>query len=348
MKQLLKTFLVAGVLFLLPIMLMAQEKTQAYYNRHETEILPDARVAFQRGEYERTVELCKWHYIIVGDRAAEPLRNKAERCAQLSKEMAELQANDDLKAAKDKANAILALNPDDAAAKAVLQTKEPVSEVEVIEPLVETIEPAPVEPVPVEQEAEQKEEPVVESAQPQPVVEQTMNEPVKATQPQQDNPRTRFVIKGGASLLDLQQLTQTIAPSGALGVYDIGGSIIGSEVGAYVCPGLSSSAVSLFGIDASLVIRAARGFYPKVGAGYFSCKSTAGDGNQTKGLCANAGLTFLLGQHFCFEIGAKYYPAVKIQGTERASIKGVSYDFPSSKTILPGGFCPALGIGLAF
>ena len=54
-----------------------QNKTQAYYNSHEREILPDARAAFKSGDYERTVELCRWYYIIVGDRAADSLRDQA-------------------------------------------------------------------------------------------------------------------------------------------------------------------------------------------------------------------------------------------------------------------------------
>ena len=58
----------------------AQEKTQSYYNTHESEILPDAKAAFQRGEYERTIELCKWHYIILGDHKADNLRQQAEKC----------------------------------------------------------------------------------------------------------------------------------------------------------------------------------------------------------------------------------------------------------------------------
>lgn len=63
---------------------IAQEKTQAYYNSHETEILPDARAAFREGNYDRVVELCRWHYIIVGDTGADALQERAARCAELS------------------------------------------------------------------------------------------------------------------------------------------------------------------------------------------------------------------------------------------------------------------------
>ena len=68
----------------------AQNKTQAYYNSHEREILPDARTAFKNGDYARTVELCRWHYIIVGDRAADALRDQAERCEQHATRMTAL------------------------------------------------------------------------------------------------------------------------------------------------------------------------------------------------------------------------------------------------------------------
>jgi len=91
----------------------AQEKTQAYYNTHESEILPDAQAAFRDGNYDRAEELCKWHYIIVGDNRADELRDKAERCAKLTIEMNAILSTGQKEAAREKAQAILALNPDD-------------------------------------------------------------------------------------------------------------------------------------------------------------------------------------------------------------------------------------------
>lgn len=348
MKSIVYSILFALFIGFLPQVLFAQEKTQAYYNRHENEILPDARSAFKNGDYERTVELCKWHYIIVGDRSAQSLRERAERCAQLSQEMKDSLEKGDLKAAQAVANTILSINPDDEAAKAtVLMEDESVPSVLpdtiAFQPPVEMVVTDP--PVTVE---EQKEDPTVsepiESPKPETVEEHVL---VVAQKPQYE-PHTRFVIKGGASILDLKQASKTIAPGGAIGVYDIGGSLIGVEVGGYVCPGLSSSTASLFGLDAALAIRAGRSFYPKAGVGFFSCRPTDGTGATTKGMCAVAGLTFLIGGHFCLELGAKYYPAVKLRSAERYSTSGVSYEFPSSRQILGGGIAPMVSLGLAF
>ena len=83
--------IVVALLFvLLSSVLSAQEKTLYYYNSLEDEILPDADASFQKGDYERTIELCKWHYVIVGNHSADDLRNKAERCASLRDEIRSL------------------------------------------------------------------------------------------------------------------------------------------------------------------------------------------------------------------------------------------------------------------
>ena len=82
-----------------------------YYNTHETEILPDAREVFWGGDYERTVELCTWHYIIVGNQDAMPLKERAERCNRLTKEMHALRADGKMKEAKEMASIVLSINP---------------------------------------------------------------------------------------------------------------------------------------------------------------------------------------------------------------------------------------------
>lgn len=95
----------------------AQERTNAYYNTHETEILPDARQAFSDGRYERAIDLCEWYYIIVGDSAADELKERATACAILSREMDSFVASGLQDSAREKALAILKLNPEDARAK---------------------------------------------------------------------------------------------------------------------------------------------------------------------------------------------------------------------------------------
>ncbi len=320
--------------------IFAQEKTLQYYNTHESEILPDARESFRRGDYDRTIELCKWHYIISGNNLAASLREKSERCAQLLDEMNELRAEGNIKEAKEKAQAILSINPDDAFAKEVLKIEEsvpPIQDTVVVPPPPEVKDTVVVPP------------PVVKDTVIVPEVIQTADEsiPSAASAERLNEPRTRFVVKGGASILDLKQMSQSVAPGGAIGLYDIGGSPIGVEVGGYFCSGLPTS--SLFGADASIVARIAKGVYPKIGAGYFTCNPSESSKTSTTGLCAIGGLTFVLGQHFCLEIGAKYYPVINLNGTEMVSTsQGVSYEFPSVDQILPGGIAPFVSVGVAF
>ena len=358
MKTLFKHLFLLLALILLPLGLFAQEKTLAYYNSHESEILPDAQAAFRKGDYERTLELCRWHYIIFGDDSAYVLRDQADRCSKLADEMTRLKEEGKVKEAKLKASALLSLNPNDAAAKATLSMVEDAPLVQVEDTVV--VKP-PVEGADVQVETEtsqtdSKKEDIIETVQT--VVEEQPSD-AQAIEPKPETipavipgkpyePHTRFVIKAGASVLDLKQISQTIAPGGSIGVYDAGGSRIGAEVGGYLCPGLSSLSASLMGLDASLVIRAAKGIYPKLGVGFFSCKASDQNGSAMQGLCAGAGLTFLLGGHFCFEIGVKYYPAVKVSGTETVSTAGASYEFPASRDILAGGIAPMVSVGWAF
>ena len=39
---------------------------RADYNRNPAKILPDARAAFQKGEYGRTLMLCSMHWVVYG------------------------------------------------------------------------------------------------------------------------------------------------------------------------------------------------------------------------------------------------------------------------------------------
>ena len=111
---------IATVVFLfLCAISTAQDKNLAYYAEHTEEILLDAKAAFQNSRYDRALELCKWHYVIVGDNKADALREKAKQCAELSEEMRALVLSNQQNVAKEKANAILALNPNDKAAREI-------------------------------------------------------------------------------------------------------------------------------------------------------------------------------------------------------------------------------------
>ncbi len=353
----LRTVCVVILLGLVSQGLWAQNKTQAYYNSHEREILPDARTAFKSGDYARTAELCRWHYIIVGDRAADALRDQAERCGQYASRMAALKDEGKNSEAKAAAQALLAINPDDAAAKKLVEDIEAQENAErerelekqrelerqrELEALKVTADTVAVEK-PVEQENvdESKPEarPVVEDPY-RPVTRPTTSARKPAPAEVKDN---QFLVKAGATLF-LKPFA--VAPGGGIGLFNLGGSPVGLEAGLYF-GSLAEKTASLFGLDAAVNFRVGKSVYPKAVVGFFSCKSSL-TGSGTSGLCAGAGLTFLVGGHFAVEAGLKYYPKVNVSGTTPVSTAGTTYDFPTPVEVLGGGIAPVLSIGWAF
>ena len=92
---------------------------------HTSEILPDAQAAFRDGNYDRAAELCRLHYIVVGDSRADALKEKALACAKLTIEMNALASAGQRELAREKAQAILALNPDDKKAQELAAFEPP-------------------------------------------------------------------------------------------------------------------------------------------------------------------------------------------------------------------------------
>ena len=155
------------------------------------------------------------------------------------------------------------------------------------------------------------------------------------------------VIKFGASALNLSALQQTYALGGSLGFYNVGDSRIGGELGAYLCPGFSPA--SLVGVDVSMVLRVANGIYPQIGVGFFSYKAGSEGSPVTRGLCAGAGLTFVMGGRFCLGLGVKYYPEIDIREvTTISTTPGPDYEFPWIRQVISGGLAPFVSLGLAF
>ena len=328
----------------------AQEKTQSYYNSHETEILPDAKLAFQNGKYERAEELCRWHYIIVGDNAADALRDMANRCAQLSADLTDFRIAGKTKEAKETAKTLLSINPNDVVAKEYLEEQEtahvdsaneekPMDKDTVVTATKDIVETA-------------NEEATLDSIFATSIekTEESVSSIPDASNPLHDSftPRTTFVLKAGWSVLVPTNISQSTALGGSLGFYNLGGSRLGLEAGGYICPDLLSS-VSLFGIDASLVLRISKSVYPRIGMGYFSYTDKKNNGATTLGLCAGGGLSFLLGGHLCLEVGTRYFPEITVHRFKTMPTSaGITYEFPSTKQLMSGGFNPFVSFGWAF
>lgn len=147
---------------------------------------------------------------------------------------------------------------------------------------------------------------------------------------------TRFVAKAGAAYF--KGLSPAISPAAALGLYDIGGSRVGLEAGG--------SFLRMRDISLSMVLNLSNTVYLRAGAGYFSCSSTTS--SSTTGLNAVAGVNFVLGRHFCLDLEASYYPAVRTMGSESVSTAGTSYWMPVVVTLMKAGLAPSIKIGWAF
>lgn len=296
----------------LPQILFAQEKTQSYYNSHENEILPDANISFQRGDYEHAVELCKWHYIIVGNHSADILKNKAERCASLTKEMESLQFAGKTKEARDIAKTILSINPSDSLAKEVSQSPDlPKSEAPLLTKDIPTLISQPPTDIAVNAKPEvslvlpSKEETVAyDSMKATPVGEKVKQETFKPESQKWPyssngivNLHNTFVVKVGISLYNYEEKSG-VYPSISMGLYNIRGSRSGIEMGVDIWDRKNQVFYS-----ASYVFRGSRFFYPKVDLGFITYNG------EYEEPFIGLGSSFFLGKIFCLEIRTIYQPA---------------------------------------
>lgn len=343
------------------------EAEQAAYDKAPAKILPDARAAFDAAKYDRAVALCNYHYIYYGDKVGEmpggaselntknELDANAKRCYDLTQEMNVLLNKGDLSEAKKKAGELLQINNRDKQALAVLM-KEASQRPDTVFVTAPQPQPQHQKPDTVFVTVPQPQKPdtvfvTVQAPEPQPQPKDTVvvavpveaNEPESAevvsvpVQPQQpaasakpakDNYKlgTAFVVKAGAGLID----GHTFAPQLGLGLYDLGDSRIGFEADAYKCIGNN-----LFGIDAGLVVRAAKSVYIKAGAG-FLCVTEA---TSTQGLCGMAGLTLRFGKHFLVDAGVRIYPEVKVY----SDVSALTID-----TVVSRPVAPVISLGVAF
>lgn len=346
------------------------EAEQAAYDKAPAKILPDAKAAFDAAKYDRAIALCNYHYIYYGDKVGEmpgganelntknELDANAKRCYDLTQEMKVLLNKGDLSGAKKKAGELLQINNRDKQALAVLM-KEASQRPDTVFVTAPQPQHQPQKPDTVFVTVPQPQKPdtvyvTVPAPEPQPQPKDTVvvaapvevNEPDSAeavsvpAQPQQPEapskpakeeykPRTTFVVKAGAGMLD-NSTTHTFAPQLGLGLYDLGGSRIGFEADAYKCIGNN-----LFGIDAGLVIRAAKSVYIKAGAGFLSVT----EATSTQGLCGMAGLTLRFGKHFLVDAGVRIYPEVKVY----SDVSALTID-----TVVCRPVAPVISFGIAF
>lgn len=297
--------------------LYAQEKTQSYYNTHENEILPDAQSAFQRGRYERAKELCLWHYIIVGSHAADNLRDQAERCAMLTKEMESYISAGKMKEAKGVASKILSINPLDKSAKDVYQTPDPLV-VEKVPSIDSVAIKALKEPLRLKSKEKESIDKSLDSEMAPAFTNLTSKKEMSSTSvpDKSDIRQFLFVVKAGITANDLSDDPKYYI-GGNLGLYNLIGNRLGVEVGcAFGSIIRDETYATVFSAhlydfyNIALVYRLTRLIYPKaeVGLREYRYKTIDKDyfSSRIDGLCYGVGVTFLLGGHFCLEASAKY------------------------------------------
>ena len=107
------------VLFLfLPMALAAQEKGDVYYAGHPDELLVDAEALFQKGNYDRALQLCDLHKELLGSEhteseSVEELRSMILDCQKLAIDMENYIENGRESLAKAVAEELRKLNPSD-------------------------------------------------------------------------------------------------------------------------------------------------------------------------------------------------------------------------------------------
>jgi hypothetical protein len=318
------------------------------YLANPSQILPDARTAFRKGDYSRAVSLCDMHWIAFGDESTETkekdtLEAKAKKCFDLRREMNGLLEEGQLAEAKEKARAILTNNPQDENAKEILTRSEPapadivVTDIDVSDsqadqdsnPVTNVENDGMTDTVVAPQDTV-----IVEPEKPQPPVQPAVKKKKAAR-------KVTFVAKAGVGFRPGWSGDGTpIDLDFAVGAHKLGGSPVGVEIGGFI--GLQSY---LYGVNASGVVSLAKFLSVRAGGGFFSYSHTS---SATRGMNVTAGLDFRIGGHFCIDVGASYFPKIQVSSNELVTTQRVSYTMPVTKTVMKAGIVPSIKLGWAF
>ena len=97
---------------------MGQGKTYWYYSEHTNELLKDATDLFRQGNYDYALQLCNWHYQLLGEGHEESgkrneLLEKIQTCKDLVNDIEFYQEWKDAEEVKRAEVALSRVNPDD-------------------------------------------------------------------------------------------------------------------------------------------------------------------------------------------------------------------------------------------
>lgn len=312
------------VLLILPSLLIkAQEKDREYYSKHVSELIPDAQTAFDSGNYKRTRDLCDWYFEFSFKDDLNDLYDKTSKCIKIKDRMKELLDAGEIEAAKQKAEELLAINPKDPYAERVMKLKKPepqtVNDTTKLVPPVSPVKPEPVKPV---------------------------------------EPKMQFVLKAGLGMFGVHsdflasytgeaQKSLLLFPTISAGVYNIADSRFGGELSVPIVLGLNN--LSVLDVDAYLVYRLGKFFYPKLGLGYMNCYYGANNSWGTQKIVFGGGLTVLIAHRVALEAGVKYYQNIYVGDSQMVeATPGVSYPYTEMLLTVNKGLYPFFSIGYAF
>lgn len=323
--------LILLVLLCLPSLIKAQDKGDFYYQSHPEEIFSDAKALFPMGNYDRILELCQLHKDMLGDEHAQSapvdsLRLLTLDCQKLAYQLEKNLEDGHFQAAKGVAEELRKLNPQDERLKQFEQEEQQV-----------VVEQKPTEP------EHKKQQPVSEDA----VSPYSSN--IKTAD------KTMFPVRLGVGLLDLGG-NMAVAPALSFGIYNIGESVFGFGVEAYMSPWLAGNTVSIIGANLTAAIHIpGTPLYPNAGIGFFNCSDKNNSASNrssfkhsTAGLCYPVGLALVLGGGFTFDLGVSFYPEVKVWQTNTVETAGKNYEIPVATTAIRNPLSVWFSLGWAF
>ena len=377
-------------------------KEPNFYLANPSKILPDAKTAFQKGNYSRSIMLCDMHWIAFGDDTSDieernSLDTKAKKCYDMSEEIKALIADGKIPEAKQLSRELLTINPQDYSALDVLMLADPapidtmaVTESSDSAPVVVTdvlissesislkigetgFLSASVLPLDASDKsvvwtsdnpsvATVDQSGIVKAIAPGTAIIVVMSNDgnkmgsctvmvnpeldvvesvVPEKEPDKRIPSFSLVVKAGVGVrLGWSGAGTPIDLDFAVGTYKLGGSHWGGEIGGFV--GLGSK---IFGVDAQAVYSLSKLLSLRAGLGTFFCTYSA---STTRGMDVLAGMVFMIGDHFCVDVGAAFFPTIQVLGQETINTAGTTYQMPVVVTVMKAGVVPSIKLGWAF
>ncbi len=309
-----RLLVIIAALLLMPLAALAQEKSDWDYIKHPEEILPDAKSLFAKGDYNRVLILCNIHKEVRGEdhpEAAEieALRQKTIKARELVAEIAEQLADNHPADARDTAEELQEINPND----------EWIAKVGLVQEPVEVSRP--------------RSAPEYDDMHIVPKLGFGLFGLSQSS--------VSFAPSLGAAVYNI-----AYTPLGAELNFFFDNSVKLYSDNPYLKDILTGASIT--GASAKAVMRLGEIFYPALGIGFFSCRHDSSYlKRSTSGLFVPASVTVIIGGRFALEAGVSFFPEVKMLLQSTAYVEKLEYSF-YDMTSMTGGIVPSISVGYAF